>query len=151
MPRGGARLGKPGTPYPNRSDLRQAVTVAPAKQYGQRQAAMAQQQAIPLPKRVGEQIAGGALPASTPPGGGSPGTVPPGAGTPSDVPGGIPPGLGYHDPTARPNEPVTAGLNSGPGPGPSPTIHRDPETDALRTIYTMHPSNDLLALISKFG
>lgn len=145
MPRGGARTGKPGTPYPNRSDLRQAVTVAPARQYGERQAAMAQQQAIPLPKRVGEQIAGGSSPPSpAPPGGGGPPAS-------SDVPGGIPPGLGYHDPTARPNEPVTAGLSTGPGPGPSPTLHRDPETDALRTIYTMHPSNDLLALISKFG
>lgn len=149
MPRGGARVGKPGTPYPNRGDLRQAVTVAPAAQYGQRQAAMAQQQAIPLPKRVGEQIAGGSPPASTPPGSGS--STTPAGGALSDVPGGIPAGLGYHDPTARPNEPVTAGLSSGPGPGPSPTIHRDPETDALRTIYTMHPSNDLLALISKFG
>lgn len=141
MPRGGARTGAPGTPYPNRSDLRQAVTVAPAKQYGERQAAMSQQQAIPLPKRVGEQIAPTGPPAAAPPAGGDSG----------GIPGGIPPGLGYHDPTARPNEPVTAGLNSGPGPGPSPTLHRDPETDALRTIYQMHPSNDLLALISKFS
>lgn len=145
MPRGGARVGKPGTPYPNRSDLRQPVTTAPAAQYGQRQAAMAQQQAIPLPKRVGEQIARGAA-------GGGGGSLDSGwTGPPSDLPGGIPPGLGYHDPTARPNEPVTAGLSTGPGPGPSPTLHRDPETDALRDIYAMHPSNDLLALISKFG
>lgn len=144
MPRGGARTGTPGNAYPNRKDLAQPVTVTPAKTYGDRQAAMAQQQAIPLPKRVGEQIAGGAPSAS--------GNPPVGAGgNPGEVPGGIPPGLGYHDPTARPNEPVTAGLSTGPGPGPSPTMHRDPETDALRTIYQMHPSNDLLALISKFS
>jgi hypothetical protein len=144
MPRGGKRTGTPGTQYPNRSDLAQPVTVTPAKTYGDRQQAMERQQAIPLPRRVGEQVSGGSPPpTAAPPGGGGP--------TPGESPGGIPPGLGYHDPTARPNEPVTAGLSTGPGPGPSPTIHRDPETDALRSIYAMHPSNDLLALISKFS
>lgn len=145
MPRGGARTGTPGTPYGNRSDLRQPITTTSAAQYGDRQQAIERQQAVPLPRNAGEALAGqGGQPAPTPP----PGTPGP---SPGGAPGGIPPGLGLHDPTARPNEPVTAGLSTGPGDGPSPLIHRDPDTDALRTIYAMHPSNDLLTLIQKFG
>lgn len=145
MPRGGARTGTPGTQYPNRTDLQQPIKVTSAAQYGDRQEKVASQTAVRIPRNVGEQIAGGAPPAA-----GNPPPVGSG-GTPGEVPGGTPSGLGYHDPTARPNEPVTAGLSTGAGPGPSPTMHRDPETDALRTIYQMHPSNDLLALISKFS
>lgn len=52
-------------------------------------------------------------------------------------------------PTARPAEPVTAGLPSGPGPGPEvlPTRSPDPTSLQLRTLYGLYPNNDLLSLI----
>lgn len=144
MPRGGARVGTPGTQYPNRTDLAQPVQTTTAQQYGDRQAAMERQQAVPLPKRVGEQIAGQAQPAGAPPAG-------PGGGAPPEM-GGIPPGLGYHDPTERPHEPVTAGLSTGPGPGPSPgTGWTDPDMIAIRTLYQAHPTEDLRRLIERWG
>jgi hypothetical protein len=104
--------GKPGTSYTNRTDLQRAepVAVAPSAVYGAGVKERQAQQAVPL---------------ATPPQGPPPAAVPsapqPGAGAPS--PQGLPPVSGpgilpFLHPSNRPNEPVTAGLPTGPGPGP---------------------------------
>ncbi len=48
-------------------------------------------------------------------------------------------------PTERPNEPITAGLSTGPGPGPSGL--RLSEPDQIRAIYRAHPSEGLRRLV----
>lgn len=56
------------------------------------------------------------------------------------------------DPTARPNEPVTAGLFSGPGPGPEaigPTPP-DPITQELEAAYLLSPTPELRRVIDRF-
>ena len=125
MPRGkgagGLVQGKPGTPHPNRTDLQGAVpvAVAPGQQYGQRAAQQAAQRAVPVSAPPQGAPAGPPTPTGGPPGAPTP---PPIGGNranafPTPPPGG--PGiLPWLHPTNRPNEPVTAGLSSGPGPGP---------------------------------
>lgn len=101
MPRGGAREGKPGKAYGNRSDMNAAklpVMTGPSQGYGQRAALERQQQAVPLPA---------ARPVATPAG--------PQAAAPA-VP--VMPPAPLDRPTERPDEPITAGLPSGAGPGP---------------------------------
>lgn len=100
MPRGGARQGKPGAAYSNRSDL-QPVKVAPGQQYGKGVAQREAQQAVPMAGRPAMPPAAPAAPPRPPMPGMAPGDV-----TPLDAP------------TTRPNEPVTAGLSVGAGPGP---------------------------------
>lgn len=92
MPRGSRRAGTPGVTYSNRTDLNGTVPVmaAPDQPYGEAGAQRAAQQAVPLR---------GAPPVPRPPV------------TPDQVPNLL-------DPTARPGEPVTAGLPVGAGPGP---------------------------------
>lgn len=93
---GGARVGKPGANYQNRTDLpgkTQPITVASGQEYGTRGAQVDAQRAIPLP-------AGAPPPAPT-----SLGSVTAGPITPLDAP------------TARPNEPLTYGLDIGAGAG----------------------------------
>jgi hypothetical protein len=64
-----------------------------------------------------------------------------------------PAGPGLLDPTQRPNEPVTAGLSSGPGTGPEALnmpSQAGATADALRAIYQTVPSaqnNDFLRLV----
>ncbi len=56
---------------------------------------------------------------------------------------------GLTDPTARPNEPLTAGLATGPGPGPE-GLRMDPDAeilDQLRALYRRTGSPALLRLI----
>lgn len=55
-------------------------------------------------------------------------------------------------PTERPDEPVTAGLPTGPGPGPEALgVMSQPQLDEvgqqLRNLYAAAPNNDLLRLI----
>lgn len=111
--RGGARQGTPGTAYPNRSDLTptapvpvQAATNQPYGEAGQQEAA---QRVLPV-----------APPPAVPsPGGGGGAPVPGGAGPGAPAPQGPVPGqMPWTHPTQRPNEPVTAGLPTGPGAGP---------------------------------
>lgn len=99
--RGGERQGAPGAQYPNRSDLQQGPRVAPQAPtglpYGEHQQLIAAQQAVPI------------------------GPPPPAApGAPAQAPGAGPaPGFAHvMAPTQNPDEPVTAGIPSGPGPGP---------------------------------
>lgn len=111
-PRGGARNGTPGKAYANRSDL--TPTAAPGQTYGQAGAQLSAQQAMPMGAQPG--------PSGPPP-------------APSAGPPVAPGSLGAFDgPTQRPNEPVTAGADAGPGPGseilglpstqPNPDIER---------------------------
>ncbi len=54
------------------------------------------------------------------------------------------------DPSARPDEPLTAGLPIGPGPGPSSlsTASFGPtELSVLRGIYLQYPNEDLRRMI----
>jgi hypothetical protein len=78
--------------------------------------------------------------------------------TPNAAPprgGPVPPAPGQLDglgaPTQRPDEPVTAGLNVGPGPGAEglqPGTTHDPALWELRALAQLHPSPDLLRLIA---
>ena len=104
MARGGARVGKPATPYANRTDLPGKVlpiTAAPGQQYGAAGAQMAAQRVVPM---------------ASPPSPGAPaGGGPPQAGPPPVPPGG----LGHiARPSERPAEHVMTGVASGPGAGP---------------------------------
>lgn len=103
--RGGSREGAPGVAHPNRSDLNRAPNPAtasvvriPGQQYGAQTAQVAAQQAAPMP---------GGTPAPT---------APPAAGPPPLGAGmaDLPPLTG---PTTAPDEPLTAGVDFGPGPG----------------------------------
>lgn len=48
-------------------------------------------------------------------------------------------------PTARPNEPITAGMASGPGAGP---VRQPDDFDInLRELYRISPNSELLELI----
>lgn len=106
MARGGARLGTPGTSYSNRTDLQaQPVRTATGQTYGAAGAQAAAQRAMPLAQ----------VPTASPPGG-----APTGQGMDPSAQGEAHPAIGslYGD-TMNPDEPVTAGLPSGPGAGPS--------------------------------
>ena len=117
--KGGPVQGKVGTAYPNRTDLNKSepVTTATGQEYGQRSQQRAAQRAVPLapPPQAGPAAA----PAAAPPQQGGP---PMPSGPPSLL-SGPPPAdhqglVSFLHPTARPQEPITAGMPTGPGPGP---------------------------------
>ena len=125
MPRankGGVVQGTVGKPYPNRTDLQRAVptAVAPNQEYGKRAEQQAAQRSIPVSGPPGgapsvtppaPQGAPAGPPAPAPVGGNRANAFPP---PPPQGPGVLP----FLHPSNRPNEPVTAGLATGPGPGP---------------------------------
>lgn len=51
-----------------------------------------------------------------------------------------PPGPALNAPTARPSEPITAGLSTGPGPGPAPMPKAKTVADTLADMAG--PSGD---------
>lgn len=111
--------------YSNRSDLAQAPRAAPSKRYGEAQASLDAQKAVPLPQ------------ASAP---GPAGPPPPAGPLPGD--------LGFTAPSSRPAEPITAGLPIGAGPGPSalqPAV--DPVVETLRAAYRAFPNAETAALL----
>jgi len=131
--RGGPRQGGVGGRFPNRSDLATpgpritAGNVPTGQAYGQ---AAAQNRALQV-----QPTAGGA--SSTPAASG--GGAPPAAIAPGSIPG-------LTDPTANPNEPVTAGLPVGPGVGPEAlSIMRpdSPELAILHSLYLEYPNPDI--------
>jgi len=124
--------------YPNRSDLRNPATRKVAftgQTYGEGAAQARAQQAV------------------------SPGSAP------SDVqaqqqaavqrprPGQI----SLTGPSARPDEPITAGAPFGAGPGPAAggvmprMIPVDPVLETLRALYAMYPNDGLAEMISKYS
>lgn len=121
--------------------MHQPIQAAPGGEYGSVTALKNAQHIVPLPNA--------AAAASPPPG---PQSVPGGGAPPAVAPGDI----NFEAPTARPNEPVTAGLPVGPGPGPESlglgVGPNDPAT-LLRSIYANVPeaqNNDVLRLIEAF-
>lgn len=99
MPRGGRRAGTPGRAYPQRTDMQQPaklpVKVGPSAVYGQGEQLRKAQEAVPM----------GGNPTQAPP---------PQPAKPMLMPGDLPP---LTAPTDRPGEPLTAGMDSGPGQG----------------------------------
>ncbi len=65
------------------------------------------------------------------------------------VPMSAPPPIPLNSPSARPNEPVQAGLPSGPGPGPQTSYNSipDPVEAQLRGLYSQFPNRDLASLL----
>lgn len=116
--------------YPNRSDLRNlAKRAAPGQTYGKATEQMEAQRAVPM----------GAPPTETP--------------RPRIAPGGGGPLTRMSE---RPQEPITAGADFGPGinsiQAGVPQVY-DPETEAmeeLRAIYRMYPTPELEALINYY-
>jgi len=78
----------------------------------------------------------------------------PGAGgvTPTSRSGGLPDFL-YNQDSARPNEPVTAGLSSGAGPGPEilPSPSPDVRIQTLQYIWQTYGNRDALAMVQKIS
>lgn len=126
---GGVRTGTPGTNYPNRTDMTQPVRVATGQTYGRAGEQADAQRALPLPAPA---------PPPAPP---AQGTVTAGPLTPLNAP------------TQRPNEPLTAGLPTGPGPGPEilgPQAGTDAElVDFLRGAYGAYPTEELRGMIEQ--
>jgi hypothetical protein len=131
MSRGGARSGKSGKAYGNRTDL-QGVKTATGLPYGEAKALSDAQRTIPLPNMP----AGGPMAAP--------------AAASSQMPA-LPGQQPFMRPTERPNEPVTTGLPTGAGPGPEvlqgPTGGPDEIGAQLRALYQQAPNNDLLRLL----
>lgn len=129
MARGGKRTGTPGARYANRSDLR--TPAAPAAPTG-------------LPYGEHKQLADAqrAVPAGPAP---TPGVPPPGAAQAAAQPGSLP----WMHPSGRPNEPVQAGLASGPGAGPEAlgllqgNQPNDPLTQAVAALNALGPKADV--------
>lgn len=116
----------------------QAIAVPKGEDYGEANAMADAQRAQP--------VAGAATGAP------SPGTtIQPSTPTSSPLPGMRPgeiPSLA--DPSAFPDEPLTAGLPSGPGPGPESlrsAAFGPPELSTMRAIFLKYPNDDLRRLI----
>lgn len=146
MPRGGPRRGRQSQSYSNRKDLNQPVRTAPGQVYGAAGQQAQAQQAIPLPAQSPPPG-----PSGPPAAGGAPAPSPSGAA----LGGGVSPGdLGaLHAPSQRPNEPLTAGLPTGPGPGPEAVGLAGPGDDTtlatLKGLLARYPNNDLRALVAQ--
>ena len=122
---------QPGKLTPSRPDLKTQAAQAPAgQQYGQAGSQIASQKVQP--------IAGSATPGGVP---ASMGQLP-GMG-----PGEIPT---LSDPSAFPDEPLTAGVPSGPGPGPealNSASYGPKELSVMRALFLKFPNDDLRRLI----
>lgn len=122
--------------YPNRSDLRNPATRKVAftgQTYGEGAAQARSQQ----------QVAPGSSPAQVE-----------AQRMARPVPGGAGDLL---RPTERPNEPITAGADFGPGPssmeaGMVPRrVPQDDVLDTLRALYAMFPNDDLREMLTRYG
>lgn len=124
--------------YANRTDLNnpaQKVAMATAKgqTYGAATAQMESQRAVPMGQAPTEMQAGQQSYAT-------------------------PGSLGSFDrPSERPNEPITAGVNFGPGlnqmqAGITPAARMsDPVFERLRAIYDQFPNDELADLLDSYG
>lgn len=117
------------------TDVATQVAQAPkGAEYGEAEAALERQQLQP--------VAGAATPSSSP----SPSQPSP-APMPGMGPGEIPT---LADPSAFPDEPLTAGLSSGAGPGPEALRSASfgpQELSTMRAIFLKYPNDDLRRLI----
>jgi hypothetical protein len=111
------------------------ITTASNQQYGQRLAQQRAQEAVPM----------GTPPTSVPS---------PIRKKPRIAPGSLTP---LTAPTARPDEPITAGANFGPGPTalgagiPMMPSQGTMAVDELRQIAQIFPTDDLLDLLDTYG
>jgi hypothetical protein len=127
MPRGGRRQGTPGKGYSNRTDLSAAPNMAQntAATGGMVASAPAQpQQQQALPMQPQPPLIGA-----------------------DEVPN-------LSDPSQRPGEPVTAGLNIGAGPGPEslgamPPSPTDPVRQAVQSLLLISPNPDLVRILAR--
>lgn len=112
-----------GGNYPNRTDLIQPVRTGTGMAYGQAQELQQSQQAAPLPQ-IEDPMAGmrAALQAAQQ--------------HPFQP-------VSLNAPSSRPNEPVTAGLASGPGPGPA-ALGTDTGLSALLERAAMESGNETI-------
>lgn len=128
--------------YPNRSDLRNPATRQvqfTGQTYGQRAQQVRAQQAVPAgtsPATVqGQQMAAQQ------------------EGPTGPVPGARP----FARPTERPDEPITAGADFGPGPnrmqaGPRPRIiPNNPVVEQLKVLLQMYPNDELRMLVQRYS
>lgn len=139
----------------------QRIASVPGQRYGEGVQMQQLQQTMPAPQVV--------QPATVPPGGGGGAAAPsaPVAAAPAPTAGAPAPasppdllaiaqemrgraGL-LTAPTARPNEPITAGLPSGPGPGPEALLMRrgSPTADVLTRLAQDTGDSYLLDLLSR--
>jgi len=108
----------------------QAARYMPGLGYGKGQEQMQQQTSAPL---AGNPTVAAAASAATPP--------------------TMPETVGMFEPTQRPEEPLTAGMDFGPGPDssvmgiPAPPKEPDPAIAAIQTLYMQNPRNEDLRLI----
>ena len=134
--RGGARQGTPGTSYGNRTDLNMPISTVPNQEYGMATAQRKAQQAVPM----------GASPSVA-----APQAIAQSAGKPLPRPGELP----HLDATGRPLEPVTAGIDFGPGPGAEAmNAGRVSLADQISANARNNPSpvlNELSAMASSMG
>lgn len=123
--------------YPNRTDLQNRATkvarsAAKGQTYGKATEQLRSQQMVPMAS--GDVV--------------SPNRPEVGAAT-SIAPGSLGP---LDRPTARPNEPITAGASVGPGPTaaqlglPSALGSLNP-IEEIRALYELYPNDDLAALL----
>lgn len=132
MSRGGARNGRAGATYANRTDLNTSLpkTAAPGQTYGSGVAQMRAQSAMPM----GAQPTPAPAPLSAPPG------------QPPVQPGQFGP---LDRPTDRPGEPLTAGAPVGPGPNSMslpPTGAQQQWSNARDVVSSLAATNNSAAL-----
>jgi hypothetical protein len=146
MPRTGKGPRQP-SPTANRTDLLTAQ--APGQGYGQRAQQQAAQQAVPLapPAQAGGPSPSGGGATITPmrqPTGPMPQAAPPSPTPGTPGPGELTP---LFAPTERPGEPVTAGIDQGPGPGRS-ALNAMP---IGQVANNMAPSDSAAALLASLA
>lgn len=134
MARGGPRQGTPGATYQNRTDLQRPSIPqrpAPGQTYGQ---GVQQQQAIQTAPMGPPPVAGGGGTATPPP----------------PAPRTAPEPTPLFAPTQRPNEPLTAGVDTGPGPDSSVlNLNAGQTADTLASMLeTMPQSTEVAALVA---
>lgn len=123
--------------YGNRTDLNSpaekvAKRTAPGQTYGKAAEQMRAQQAVPMARSAAD--------------------------APVQVPAGpAPGGLGdFARPTERPQEPITAGVDFGPGmnaiqAGVNRTLRTDdPVLDRIQQLFAMYPNEDLADLLDSY-
>lgn len=136
--RGGPRQAAIGTHTPNRRDMQvPGAGISPSN--------------LPKGQTYGNRVRQARSLAVTPAAGGQSASPTGSSNSPRQVllaPGDVP-SLG--DPTANPNEPVTAGLPIGPGPGPEALnipIVDSPELGIAHALFLEYPNSDIRRLIA---